>query len=77
MAVSLGRLAAAVAFVRGSSSAVLPAVLPVVLTRVLRAASQERPRLLSAPPPGGAWPRALAPSLTTADSVVTYIQYES
>jgi hypothetical protein len=47
-----GRLAAAVAFVLGSSSAALPAA-------------------------RGVRPRALAPSLTTADPVVTYILYES
>ena len=39
-----GRLAAAVALVLGSCSAVVP----VVLTRVLRAASRERPPLHSA-----------------------------
>ena len=66
------RLPATAVLVRGRYTAALP----VVPTRVRRATSHEPPLLGFAAFPGRVAPRPLAQSLTLANSIVTYIQYE-
>jgi hypothetical protein len=66
------RLAASVAPVQGRYTTAFP----VVLSRVRRRATPQELPLDFAALPASMPPSALAQTLTTADSVVTYIQYE-